>query len=76
MVLQPISGMARDEYLPPLELPENAVDAVSAVADADEITARFYDAAATMAANALGGMDKKFRKLAKESRGLAQALRG
>jgi len=76
VVLQPISGLARDEYLPPTELPENAVDAVATVAAADEVTARFYEAAAAMAANALGGMDRKFRKLAKESLALAGALRG
>lgn len=76
VVLQPISGMAREEYLPPLELPDDATGAVAAVASADEVTARFYEAAAALAANVLGGMDKKFRKLAGESRALAAALRG
>ncbi len=76
VVLQPIGGLDRDEYLPPTALPADATGAVAAVAAADEVTARFYEAAAVLAANALGGMDRKLRKLANESRELAEALRG
>ncbi len=73
VVLQRIDGMDRDEFLPPTELGD---DPTAAVAEADEVTARFYEAAADVAAGVLGGMDRKFRKLAKKSRGMAEAVRG
>lgn len=73
VVLQRIDGMDRAEFLPPTELGD---DPTVAVAEADEVTARFYEAAADVAAGVLGGMDRKFRKLAKKSREMAGAVRG
>lgn len=75
VVLQPIKGMARDEYVPALELPAAPDQALATVAAADETTARFYDDAAAVAVNVLGGLDRTFRRLAKESRALASGLR-
>jgi hypothetical protein len=71
VVLQAISGMDGADYLP-------AADArdLAAVVAAEEATARFYDDAALIAANVLSGMDRKFRKLAAESRELARKLGG
>jgi len=74
VVLQRIDGMDRAEFLPPTELPADAAAALAAVAQADEITAKFYEAAADVAAGVLGGMDRKFRKLARKSRDMATAI--
>jgi hypothetical protein len=74
VVLQRIDGMDRAEFLPPTELPGDASAALATVAEADEVTARFYEAAADVAAGVLGGMDKKFRKLARKSRDMAAAV--
>ena len=74
VVLQPISGLGAADYAPPGELPEAAGDARAAVADLEHRVARFYDDAAEVAANVLTGLDRKFRKLAAESRKFADAL--
>ena len=76
VVLQPLTGMAREDYLPPTELPLDPAGALATVADADEAAATFYDRAAELGSDVLMGVDKKFRKLAKESRKLADAVRG
>jgi hypothetical protein len=74
VVLQRIDGMDRAEFQPPTELPGDAAAALATVAEADEVTARFYEAAADVAAGVLGGMDRKFRKLARKSRDMAAAV--
>ena len=73
VVLQAIDGMARDEYLPLVEIGPVAADTLITY---EETAARFYDAAAAIAKNVLVGVDKKFTKLAKENRKLADGLRG
>ena len=74
VVLQRIDGMDRAEFLPPTELPAGGAAALATVAEADEVTARFYEAAADVAAGEHGGMDRKFRKLAGKSRDMAAAV--
>ncbi len=75
VVLQPISGMEREHYLTPTELPADAEQIVKQLAALEEAVARFHDDAAAIAANVLTGMDRKLRKLAAESRQLAAGLR-
>jgi hypothetical protein len=60
VVLQPLSGLDRTAYLPADELDLAALEA---------LIARFYDDAATVAAEVLIGVDRTFRKWAEESRG-------
>ncbi len=72
VVLQAIDGMERDEYLPPREL---SADPAATMIQYEETAARFYDAAAAIAKNVLVGVDKKLKKMAKENRKLADALR-
>ena len=76
VVLQPLSGMDRGDYLPPAELPTDATAALAALADAEETAARFYDDAATLGGDVLMGVDKTFRKYGKQSREWAAGLRG
>ena len=75
VVLQPITGMARETYLPHLVLPDDPAGAMETMAAAEEAAARFYEDAAGTAANVLSGLDRTFRKLAKESRTFAADLR-
>ena len=75
VVLQPISGMERADYLPDMELPVEPAAIIAVLVANEEKTARFFDDAADIAANVLGGVDRTFRKLAKESRRLAEGLR-
>lgn len=60
VVLQPLTGMDRADYLPADDLDRAALEA---------LIARFYDDAATIAADVLIGVDRTFRKWAEESRG-------
>ncbi len=72
VVLQPLTGMDRADYLPPAD----AGDALATLAAAEETAARFYDDAAALGGDVLMGVDKTFRKYAKQSRGWAADLRG
>ena len=74
VVLQPVKGMAREEYLPPEALGATPAEAAAAVSTAEMVSARFYDDAAAIAVNVLGGLDKTFRRMAKENRTLANGL--
>lgn len=73
VVLQPISGMERADYLPNLD----AVDPTDLriLIDLEESSARFYTDAAAVAENVLGGLPRTFLKMAEENRELARKLR-
>lgn len=76
VVLQPIHGLDREAFLPPTSLPTTSLaDIVETVAAAEDVSAKFYDEAASVASNVLSGLDKTFRRLAKENRALAESLR-
>jgi hypothetical protein len=74
VVLQPITGMDRALYLPPLDLPADPTEAIATIAALEQRVARFYDDAADIAANVLVGIDRKLRKLATESREFSAAF--
>ena len=76
VVLQPIYGMSRVDYLPPLELPPGAdgEKIIAEIVAVEAAAARFYDDAAANAANVLIGAEKTLRRLARESRALGVAL--
>jgi hypothetical protein len=75
VVLQPISGMDRAAYVLPTSLPAtSAHDIIAIVTEAEQVAARFYDDAAVIASNVLSGLDKTFKRLARENRDLAHAL--
>lgn len=71
VVLQPLSGLDRAEYLPP----EDAVGA-EGLALLEDSVARFYRDALTHAADVLGGLERTFDRFARESEDLAARLRG
>ncbi len=73
VVLQPITGMRREDYVPPA-LPRETLPDVRAVARFEEQIARVFDDAAELAADVLGGLERSFRRLAAESRDLAGEL--
>lgn len=75
VVLQPLSGMNRADYLLPDDLPPEAPAALAALADAEETAARFYDDAAALGGDVLMGVDKTFRKYGKQSREWGAGLR-
>ncbi len=75
VVLQPLTGMDRADYLLAEELPAEPAAALAALADAEETTARFYDDAAALGGDVLMGVDKTFRKYGKQSRQWATSLR-
>ncbi|MFH2009988.1 MAG: hypothetical protein ABI333_25555 [bacterium] len=77
VILQPLGGMARDEYLPPTALPvgADAAGLTRALADLEDLSARFYGDAAERAVNLLGGLDRTFKRFVKEDRKRAQTLR-
>jgi len=76
VTLQPLSGMAREEYLPATELPAGDGDAiVSALAELEEGSARFYGDSAERALNLLGGLDRTFKRFVKEDTKRAQKLK-
>jgi len=74
VVLQPISGMDRERYLPPDFPAPGGGPEIKQLQALEETIARFYDDAATIAGNVLPGLDRKLRKLADESRRLAAEL--
>jgi len=75
VVLQPIQGMDRDKYLPPAAPTQGSSDElIAASIGAERASALFYDDAAVVASNVLSGLDKTFKRLARENRDLAQAL--
>ena len=77
VVLQTITGMERAQYIPVLDLPEDA-DAgqtLTALAALEERAVSFYTDGGRIAADVLAGVEKTFRKLARESGELAAALR-
>ena len=71
VVLQPIEGMLREDYLPPQEL---GTDALSTLAGAQGLAVRFYTDTADMAADVLAGLARQFRKLASRSEAWQQEL--
>jgi hypothetical protein len=76
VVLQPLSGMARQEYLPPEALPgDDDAGIVAALAALEEGSARFYGDAAERAVNLLGGLDRTFKRFVKEDLKRAQKLK-
>jgi hypothetical protein len=77
VVLQAIHGMDGSEYAPALELPREtpARPAIADLIAAEETVARFYEDAARTAANVLTGVEKTFRRLARESASMAASLR-
>ncbi len=75
VVLQPLSGMERERYVPDLSCPGEASGAAAALAAAEEKAALFLDEAAEKAGSVLGGVERTLRKLAAESRELAASLR-
>lgn len=74
VVLQPVSGMERAEF-EPHPIPAEAGDALQRLAANEERAAAFYDCAAGVAVNVLGGLDRTFRKMAAENRCFAAELR-
>ncbi len=76
VTLQPLSGMARDEYLPATGLPDGDGDAIMAMlAELEEGSARFYGDSAERALNLLGGLDRTFKRFVKEDLKRAQKLK-
>ena len=77
MVLQPIDGLKREDYIPAVDLPTGLSprEAVARIAAVEETVARFYAAASNLAAHALPGVDKAFKRMGQESRSLTEALR-
>lgn len=75
VVLQPLSGMVRAEYLPPDPgTGGGAADLLRELATLEERSARFYGDAAERAVNVLGGLDRTFKRFAKEDQKRARAL--
>lgn len=80
VVLQAITGMDRESYLPDaLLMSEDLASTdiggiMSHLAVAETRAGAFYDDAAGVAVNVLGGLDKTFRKLAAENRALAEVV--
>ncbi len=71
VVLQPLTGLDRAEYLPPEDL-----SGVSGLATLEDVTVRFYRDALTRAVDVLGGLERTFERFARESEDLAARLRG
>jgi hypothetical protein len=74
VVLQPIEGMEREDYLPPVELSADAAADAATLAAAEDAMARFYADAARIAANVLTSLERPFKKLGKESADLGASL--
>lgn len=67
VILQPLTGMARGEYLPPVTLAgDDAASILAELARLEELSARFYGDAAERAVNLLGGLDRTFKRFVKE----------
>jgi hypothetical protein len=71
VVLQPLTGMDRTEYLP-----AEGLSGAAGLATLEETTARFYRDALARAADVLGGLERTFDRFARESENLAATLRG
>ena len=73
VVLQPLAGLDRADYLPPTALgPPN----VGELAALERILARFYRDANVRASSVLGGLQRTFERFARESDELAGSLVG
>ncbi len=76
VILQPLSGMVRDEYLPPESLAgDDAATILEGLARLEELSARFYGDSAERAVNLLGGLDRTFKRFVKEDTKRAQELK-
>jgi hypothetical protein len=78
VVLQPIYGMERTRYIPQTEIGSEYRDGekvVDQVISIEDTVASFYEDAAAHAENVLSGVERTFRKLARESAILAKTLR-
>ncbi len=71
VVLQPLTGLDRAEYLP-----AEGLSGAAGLATLEDTTARFYRDALEHAADVLGGLERTFDRFARESDKLAAALRG
>lgn len=76
VVLQRIEGLNGADYAPTIDTSKekSAEQMIAEIVGVEDAVARFYDDAADIAANVLGGVTKTFKKLARESRLLAGAL--
>jgi len=74
VVLQSVSGIDGLAFLPD-PVPAEAGDALARLAANEDKAAAFYECAAGIAGNVLGGMDRTFRKMASENRCFAAELR-
>ena len=72
VVLQPLTGLSRDSYLPRTDAPTGA----AGLAALEETLARFYRDALANAADVLGGLERTFARFARESEAMAASLRG
>jgi len=72
VVLQPLTGLDRDEYLPPA----NASAGAAGLAGLEDGIARYYRDALIHGAHVLGGLERTFARFARESEDLAASLRG
>lgn len=74
VVLEPISGMERDRYLPPaLPTPDrDASQVIQDLAALEQNTARFYADSADHARGALSGLARTFRKMGDRSARFAE----
>lgn len=78
VVLQPIYGMERDRYIPQTDVLSDCQDAknpMDTVVSVEETVSSFYEDSANYAQNVLSGVERTFRKLARESASLAEMLR-
>ena len=78
VVLQPIYGMERARYLPHNVIVSDSCEAeelLDGVAALEERVAAFYEETATRAQNVLGGVERTFKKLARESASFATGFR-
>ena len=72
MVLQPLEGVDSKQYIPDVELGE---DTLEKLIELEDNIARFYIDAAEYGANVLHGIDRTFKKFAKESNSAASSLK-
>ncbi|MBN1944339.1 MAG: hypothetical protein JW797_01630 [Bradymonadales bacterium] len=74
VVLQPISGMLREQYLPVQQVPDSLEQALGGLIDLEHKSSRFFDDAAVVAANVLGGVERVFTRLARDNRALGEQV--
>jgi len=76
VILQPLAGMSREEYLPLTALgSDDAAGILTALAGLERLSARFYGDAAERAVNLLGGLDRTFKRFVQEDLKRAQSLK-